>query len=401
MPKFQFKAFTRDGQVKEGIITADDKNVALRILQDQNLLVTYLAEKKISLFSFIQRPSIKDTYIFTKQLSYLIKAKNPLDESVKSLAETTNNFTFRSILIDIYNDLVSGISFSSSLSRFNNVFDDYYIGMVKIGESVGSLEEILDYLAEHLNNQLRFKNKIIQALIYPFIVIFIFIAVMIALFYFVIPQIVNMFVENNIPIPTITRVFQIISDSITRFGVFIVIVLGALGYYLLEYFRTREGKVVLFKAVSDLPIFGNIIKNLYSAQFLESLHYLIKGGVPVLEALEIIKSSIANPVYENALDSVINDVKKGQPLSQGLSKFPELFPSLIVDAIKTSEKTGQLAEVTKTVYDFYNETVENQVANLGEALQPFLIIIMGAGLGLLEASLLIPLLNLTKYVQNF
>ncbi len=402
MPKFEFKAFNREGKLKEGIISAESKEAALKILQEQELLVSYLSEKKTTLIlSFLQKPRTKDIYIFTRQLSYLVKAKTPLDEAIKSLSETTTNYFFRSILIEIYNDLISGISFSKALSRFPDLFNDYYVGMIKIGESVGSLDEILDYLAGHLNNQIRFKNRIIQASIYPILVLIIFVAVMITLFYFVIPQITKMFVENNIPLPLVTRIFQTISDFILKFGLFALIIFIAFIYYLAQYLQTREGKLVLFNIVNNLPIFGPLLKNLYSAQFLESLYYLIRGGVPIVEALEIIKSSIAHPIYESALEAIIEEVKKGKPLSESMSQFPEIFPNLIIEGMKTAEKTGQLAEITLTIFNFYNETVENQVATLSEALQPVLIVIMGAGLGLLEASLLIPLLNLTKYVQSF
>lgn len=401
MPKFEFKAFTQEGKSKEGIISAENKDAALKILQDQQLLVTYLNEQKSSFFSFLQKPSVKDVYLFTRQLSYLIKAKTPLDESIKSLSETSTNPFFRSTLIEIYNDLVSGIPFSQSLSRFPDVFNTYYLGMIKIGESVGVLDETLDYLAEHLSNNIRFKNKILQASIYPITVVLLFVVVMIALFYFVIPQITKMFIENNIPLPFITQFFQGVSDVLLRFGIFILIIFIALIYYLVQYFKSQEGRPVLFKIVNGLPIFGPLIKNVYAAQFLESFYYLTKGGVPIVESLDIIKSTIAHPLYESALEYIIEDVKKGKPLSESLSQFPDLFPSLIIEGMRTSEKTGQLSEITLTIFNFYNETVENQFGNLGEALQPVLIVFLGLGLSLLEASLLIPLLQLTKYVQNF
>ena len=401
MPKFEFKAFTREGKLKEGIISAESREDALKILHDQELLITYLSERKPTPIYFFQKPGLKDLYLFTKQLSYLLKAKTPLDESIRSLSETTTNNYFRGVLIEIYNDLVSGISFSNSLSRFPDIFNAYYLGMIKIGESIGSLDEILDYLAGHLNNQIKFKNRMIQASIYPIIVLALFLGVLVALFYFIIPQITKMFIENNLPLPTITKIFQAISNFILKFGLFILIILGSLIFYLNQYFKTKEGRVTLFQMVNNLPIFGPLIKNSYASQFLESFYYLIRGGVPIIEALEIVKSSIANPFYESALESIIEDVKKGKPLSESMSQFPELFPTLIIEGMRTSEKTGQLAEITNTIFNFYNETVENQVANLAEALQPILIIILGAGLGLLEASLLIPLLTLTKYVQTF
>ncbi|MFZ8806442.1 MAG: type II secretion system F family protein [Minisyncoccia bacterium] len=400
--RFEYKAFTQEGEFKRGIVSADSKEEALRILQEQGLFVTYLGEPRSRLLEiFFRKPGLNDIYLFSRQLSYLIKSQTPLDEAVKSLSETSQNFFFRDILIQIYNDLISGVPFSKSLERFPEVFDAYFVGMIKIGETVGTLDETLNYLSKHLENQIKFRNKALQALIYPAIVFAMFIVVMLVLFYFVIPQITRMFVENNIPLPTITKIFQFISDFILNFGFFFLIIVFAFLYYLFKYFRTKEGRKIFFEFINYVPVLSPLFKNIYTAQFLESLFYLTKGGVPLVEALAIIRDSIAHPAYEYALEYMIEEVKKGKPLSGAMEEFSELFPAIIIQAMRTAEKTGQMAEITYTLLEFYSETVENQFANLGEALQPFLILILGGGLGLLEASLLIPLLNLTKYIQNF
>jgi type IV pilus assembly protein PilC len=400
--RFEYKAFTQEGEFKRGIVSADSKEEALRILQEQGLFITYLGEPRSRLLEiFLRKPGLNDIYLFSRQLSYLIKAQTPLDEAVKSLSETSQNFFFRDILIQIYNDLISGVPFSKSLERFPEVFDAYFVGMIKIGETVGTLDETLNYLSKHLENQIKFRNKALQALIYPAIVFAMFIVVMLILFYFVIPQITRMFVENNIPLPTITKIFQFISDFILNFGIFFLIIVFAFFYYLFKYFRTKEGRKIFFEFINYVPVLSSLFKNIYTAQFLESLFYLTKGGVPLIEALAIIRDSIAHPAYEYALEYMIEEVKKGKPLSGAMEEFPELFPAIIIQAMRTAEKTGQMAEITYTLLEFYSETVETQFANLGEALQPFLILILGGGLGLLEASLLIPLLNLTKYIQNF
>lgn len=400
--KFEFKAFTQEGEFKRGIISASSKEEALKILQDQGYLVTYLAEARSRILEiFIRKPSLNDVYLFSRQLAYLIKAQTPLDEAVKSLSETSQNAYLRDVLIQVYNDLISGVPFSKALERFPEVFNDYYVGMIKIGESVGTLDETLEYLAKHLENQIKFKNKAVQALIYPSIVLAMFIVVMLVLFTYVIPQITKIFVENNIPLPTITLFFQKISDFLINFGFFFAIILVFFFYYLYKYFQTREGRYMFFNFVNFLPILGPLFKNIYTAQFLESLYYLVRGGVPLVQALDIIKNSIAHPAYENALGFMIEEVKKGRPLSGAMEDFPDIFPRIVIEGMKTAEKTGQLTEITFTIFSFYNETIETQFASLGEALQPILILILGGGLGFLEASLLIPLLNLTKYIQNF
>lgn len=400
--KFEFKAFTQEGEFKRGIISASSKEEALKILQDQGYLVTYLAEARSRILEiFIRKPSLNDVYLFSRQLAYLIKAQTPLDEAVKSLSETSQNAYLRDVLIQVYNDLISGVPFSKALERFPEVFNDYYVGMIKIGESVGTLDETLEYLAKHLENQIKFKNKAVQALIYPSIVLAMFIVVMLVLFTYVIPQITKIFVENNIPLPAITLFFQKISDFLINFGFFFAIILVFFFYYLYKYFQTREGRYMFFNFVNFLPILGPLFKNIYTAQFLESLYYLVRGGVPLVQALDIIKNSIAHPAYENALGFMIEEVKKGRPLSGAMEDFPDIFPRIVIEGMKTAEKTGQLTEITFTIFSFYNETIETQFASLGEALQPILILILGGGLGFLEASLLIPLLNLTKYIQNF
>lgn len=400
--KFEFKAFDNEGKKVEGIIEAQNKDDALKILQNKNLLVTRLIEKKIDFTpSLILKPSKKEIYLFTRQLFYLVSSKTPLDESVKVLSEITKNSYFKEILIQIYNDLVAGLPFSYSLSKFSDVFDSYFIGMVRIGEASGSLDETLKYLSDHIENQIRLKGKLIQALIYPVFVLVLFLGIMIALFYLVIPQITKIFVENNIPIPTITKTFQTISDALTKNFIVILIIIGFLIYYLPRYFRSRDGKVIYFSLISNLPIIGPVVQNIYAAQFLESIYYLSKGGVPIIEALTIIKTSIDHPLYEEAIDSVIEEVKRGRPLSSSLQKFPHLFPHIMVETLSIAEKTGQLVETSFTILQFYNQTIETQLTNMGEALQPILIFILGGGLGLLEASLLVPLMSLTKYIRTF
>jgi type IV pilus assembly protein PilC len=400
MAQFEFKAFTQEGKLKEGIISAESKDKALQILQEQNLLVTYLGERKRKPL-FFQKPRLKDIYIFTRQLSYLIQANTPLDESIRSLSETTASSSLKGILIEIYNELVGGAKLSTALSRFPDLFNSYYIGMIQVGESTGALDEVLFYLANHLEAQMKFRNRALQALIYPALVLVIFLGVLITLFYYVIPQITNIFVENNIPLPSVTKFFQSISNIIVRYGIFFLFILMALIYYTFEYFKTREGKVFLFNLVNGLPIFGPLFKNIYIAQFLESLYYLEKGGVTLVDSLEIIKNTINHPLYESAIQSMIEEIKKGKPLSQAMSEFPDLFHTIVIEAMKTGEKTGQLSAITLTILNYYNEIINNQLNTLGESLQPFLIIIFAIGLGALEASLLIPLLNLTKYVQSF
>lgn len=400
MPKFEFKAYNREGILKEGVITAKDKSEALRYLHQQELLVTYLVEKKFK-FPIFKKVGLKHIYFFSKQLSYLLKAKIPLDQAVKSLSESTVHPHLKSVLIDVYNDLVSGISFSKSLANFPDIFDSYYCGLIKVGEFVGSLDETLDIISNHLYQKMRFHQRTLQAMIYPAIVLILFIVILVLIFYFIVPNITRIFIENNIPLPLITRVLTVVSDFLFKIGPFIIVILASLLYYGFQYFKTREGKTVIFKIVEGIPILGDLVKASYTSQFLESIYHLMKGGVQVVESLEITKSSIGHPIYELALDSIIADVKRGSSLSESMTKFPHVFDNIVIEAFKTGEKTGRLTDVLLTILNLYLETTENVISTLNELLQPILVVILGIAIGILEAILFIPILNLTKYIQTF
>lgn len=400
MPKFEFKAYNREGILKEGVITAKDKSEALRYLHQQELLVTYLVEKKFK-FPIFKKVGLKHIYFFSKQLSYLLKAKIPLDQAVKSISESTVHPHLKSVLIDVYNDLVSGISFSKSLANFPDIFDSYYCGLIKVGEFVGSLDETLDIISNHLYQKMRFHQRTLQAMIYPAIVLILFIVILVLIFYFIVPNITRIFIENNIPLPLITRVLTVVSDFLFKIGPFIIVILASLLYYGFQYFKTREGKTVIFKIVEGIPILGDLVKASYTSQFLESIYHLMKGGVQVVESLEITKSSIGHPIYELALDSIIADVKRGSSLSESMTKFPHVFDNIVIEAFKTGEKTGRLTDVLLTVSNLYLETTENIISTLNELLQPILVVILGIAIGILEAILFIPILNLTKYIQTF
>ncbi len=399
--KFEYRAYDQTGAYVEGILDASNREEALSRLQAQNLLVTYLkpAHEKL-IFTFLTRPRKKDLMLFTKQLSYLVRARVPLDEAIKSLATSSFRKEFRGILVEIYEKIISGAPLSQALSDFPEVFDAYYIRMIKVGEVSGKLDETLNYLSDHLEYQLKFRNRIIQALIYPTIVIMLFITVMIVLFYYVIPQITKIFIENNIPLPEITKFFSFVSDILLHYGILLILIFIGFIYFIWNYFRTEEGKLVVWNLFGKLPVIGPLIKNAQLGQFLESLYYLTAGGVSLTESFAIISESADNPIYRKVSYELGELIKKGNDLSFSLKNFPDVFPSIVIQAVATGEKSGQLKEMLEAMIKYYREDVENRSLTLGESLQPILIIFLGAGLAALELSLLLPLLNLTKSVQS-
>ncbi len=402
MKKFEFRGFDKEGNFKVGIIQAVDKESAIKTLHSQNLVVTFIKEVgEIQPLITWGNISLLDLAFFYRALKYLLKSGTSLDEAIKSLANQTNKLNFKRVLEDVYNNILAGVPLSQSLEKHPSIFDKSAIRLIRIGELSGNLEEVLENLAKHYENQHKFKTKLIQSMYYPIIVILIFLVTMFVLFFNVIPKIANLFKENNLTLPLVTQYFVIISEFLVNNGIYVLLFLIFVIYILVEYFRSDEGKLVLYNFLSNLPIFGILLKEIQILNFLESLSYLIKGGVPISESLKIVGESTTNPYYKSAVLFIAEETEKGKPISLSLSNFSDLFPGLVQQAFATGERTGNLYNSLITIIDYYTADLENRTNNLTEALQPLMIVILAAGLVFVEMSLLLPISQLAKSLSTY
>jgi type IV pilus assembly protein PilC len=217
MKKFEFRGFDKEGNFKIGIISAVDKESAIKILHNQNLVVTYIKELgEIRPLITWGRVSLLDLAFFYRALSYLLKAKTSLDEAIKSLASQTNKLSFKRVLEDVYNNIIAGLPLSQSLEKYTDIFEKSATRLIRIGELSGNLEEVLENLAKHYENQYKFRTKLIQSMYYPAMVLLIFLVTMFVLFFNVITKISNLFKENNLTLPLVTQYF-IITTSTSSF----------------------------------------------------------------------------------------------------------------------------------------------------------------------------------------
>jgi type IV pilus assembly protein PilC len=402
MKKFEFRGFDKEGNFKIGIISAVDKESAIKILHNQNLVVTYIKELgEIRPLITWGRVSLLDLAFFYRTLNYLLKAGTSLDEAVKSLASQTNKLSFKRVLEDVYNNIISGLPLSQSLEKHTNIFEKSATRLIRIGELSGNLEEVLENLAKHYENQYKFRTKLIQSMYYPAMVLLIFLVTMFVLFFNVIPKISNLFKENNLTLPLVTQYFVMVSEFLVHNGIYVLLFLIFLIYVTIEYFKSEEGKLVLYNLLVGLPVFGILLKEIQILNFLESLSYLIKGGLPISESLKIVGESITNPYYKSAILFIAEETEKGKPISLSISNFPDLFPNFVQQAFATGEKTGNLYNSLTSIIDFYTADIENRTNNLAEAIQPLMVIILAVGLVFVEMSLLLPISQLAKSLTTY
>lgn len=400
--KFFYKARNQEGELQIGNVEAPNKEAAINRLLGYGLFVLSVEPvREDNLFTrftdYFQRIKITDLMIFTRQFSTLIASQIPLVDSLKSLAHQTTKPILKEIILEMKNDIEAGFSLSQALANHPKVFSEFYINMVKSAEITGRLSETLEFLADYLEKQTILISKIRNALIYPAFVIGLFIIAAILMVTMVLPQIIPVFKESNVDLPFFTKLLISFSEFLTNFWLMILIIFGAVIFILIDYFSTKEGKVLLNEIVLRTPIIGKIFKNLYLARFSESMRVLIKGGLTIPQAVEVTSKTIGNHIYQELLYEAGIKIRQGKLLSQVLTE-EDYFPPLVSQLIAIGESTGRLEELLLKINNFYTRQVEDVVNNLVELIQPILMVLIGVLVAILFASILLPLYSM---VQSF
>ena len=399
--KFKYRARTSTGDLQVGLVTATSRNDAANILTSNGLFVLILDEVKEGAWyqralDFTSRVKKKDLMIFTRQFATLLSARVPLDDALATLQKQTQNPTLYSIISEIMTDVEAGLSLSQSLEKYNRVFSDFYVSMVRSAEVTGRVDEAVDFLADYIEKQTILISKVRNALIYPVVMILLFFVVAGIMVIVVFPQIGPVFEEAGVDLPIFTKLLLAGGNFLAQwwwavasiFGVFVII--GA------DYFRTAEGRTLMDEILFRVPLINKLLKELYVARFSESLSVLIKGGIPITKAVEITGHNVGNVSYREALHDVADNLQKGMSLSQGLDRHSKLFPPLVSQMVAIGESTGRLDALLSKVSDFYSREVDGLVGSLVELIQPILMIVIGVLVGVLFASILIPIYNLAQ-----
>jgi type IV pilus assembly protein PilC len=393
--RYNYQARTIEGELRVGVVEASSREAALSLLQKMGLYVTYLEVESVPIYaqkiSFLRRITSKDIVLFTRQLSIMVGGELPLVEALGTLANQTSNPDLREIAFKLTKDVEGGSTLSEALSRHPKVFSVFFVAMVKAGETVGKLASTLSYLADHLERQHNLKSKIQGALIYPGLVLFVALAVCFLIAFFIVPQLEGIISEAGIQFPFITRLIIKIALFLRKYAILLFLLFILFCFLLSRYYRTKEGKYFIDSLLIKLPVIGNILKNLYIAQFAENLSTLLAGGVAIAKALQLTGETIANKIYKEAIFSTMESVKKGTLISDALFQFPQIFPLVVVQMISAGEKTGTLDTTLKNVANFYQKEAERTIESALTLLEPLLILFLGLIVGGIVLSIIIPL----------
>jgi type IV pilus assembly protein PilC len=396
---FNYKAVDESGQNKEGEIDASTKDIAISALQRRGLVVVSVKEsdekKSILQLSFFERVSMKDVVVLSRQIATLFEAQVSALKAFSLLAENTDNHLLSKKLTQIRDDLQAGVSISGALSRHPDIFSNFYVNMVKVGEETGKLNQTFLHLAEYLDRQYSLTSKTRNALIYPAFVIFTFFVVMSLMFVVVIPKLAVIIQDSGQAVPFFTQIIIGISDFFVNYGVFALIFLVVGGIWLWTLARTEAGKDYLDSRRLAIPVVGNLYRQLYLSRISDNLDTMLTSGVPILRAIDITSDVVGSRVYRNILRNVADGVKSGLALSNAFSKYDKvLIPGILVEMVKVGEETGFLGAILKTLSEFYKREVDNAVDTMVGLIEPVMIVVLGLAVGILLVSVLVPIYNL-------
>lgn len=401
--KFKYQARNKEGELQAGFVEAGSRDTALQILQSHDLFVLTVTEAEKphwydGLTGILNRVRRKDLVIFARQLATLLQAQLPLNSALKTLGEQTTNQKLKDAIADIGRDVDGGLSFSQALDRQGDTFPPYYKEMIRASEVTGNLNEAAVFLADYTEREGDLASKAASALVYPGVLLGLFIVVAFILLTFVFPQIQPVFEQSNIAIPWYTQVFLGVGNFLQKWWFVVVIAAIFLASVVVNYFRSPEGKGLWNEAQIRLPIFKNVYLPLLMARFGNAMALLIHGGIPIAQSLEIMGNMMDSVPYVDILKQVTSDVQQGRLLSESLAQYPDYFPTLVWQMIGIGESTGKTEEMFTRVANIYTREANQVADNLADLIQPALLIGMGLLVGLLFASVLIPLYSLTASI---
>ena len=399
MATFEYKARTREGEIRSGIIETSSREAALDTLQQANLIIVSLAEQARPFRLNFNLPflgggvSQKDVVVFSRQLATLFEARIPVVESLKTLIGENKKPVFREAIAQILDDVAGGLSISQSFGKHPNIFSSFYTNLVRSGEESGKLQEVFTYLADYLERSYYLTTKARNATIYPAFVFIAFLGVIVVMLVVVVPRLVSIFEETGTPVPFYTQIVILLSILLRKWGLGLVVVFIVGSIFIWRWASTEKGKHIFHRLQLYVPIVGGLYKKLYMARLTDNLKTLISSGIPILRALSISGDIVGNVVYKRAVLTAIESVKAGGTISSAFEKTPEI-PGLVTQMIRIGETSGRLDFILGSIAKFYQQEVNSMIENLVALIEPALIIFLGIGVGILVASIMVPLYNL-------
>ncbi|HYF05580.1 MAG TPA: type II secretion system F family protein [Patescibacteria group bacterium] len=395
--KFSYQARSKDGLIKAGTVVAASEEKAELLLAENGLTIISLTAQKEDILKrlnpFANYVSNKDMVLFSRQLSTLIGARVPILQALRILQGQLSNVHMQEVMQDMVSAIENGESLSLALSKHPDVFSNVYVSLVRSGEASGTLNVSLSYLADQMEKEYQLKSSVRRAMTYPVFVLALLFIVGLAMFKLVLPKMIQILKDQHAELPLASKILIATTDFIDRTWYLLIIGLIAFVLFVRYYIGTESGRYLWDSMKLSIPLIGNIFQKLYITRFSRNLATLVSGGIPIIQAFKIVADVINNVIYRDIIYSASTFIAQGKGMADSLAGHKE-FPEIVVQMVRVGEQTAQVDSILVKLALFYEKEVEDQVASLSSLLEPIVMVILGIGVGVLVAGVLLPIYNL-------
>jgi len=401
---YAYRVRDRQGKLLGGTLEADNEQAVVAKLRQLGYApVSIEAEKGAGMKADVRLPGsgrvkLKDLAVFSRQFATMINSGLSLLRALTILGEQTENKRLAQIIILVRAEVEKGTSLSAAMAKHPKAFNRLYVSMVRAGEVGGFLDQVLVKVAETFEKEVALRGKIKSAMTYPVVVFVMVLMIVAAMLLFIVPTFESLYESLGGTLPLPTRVLMGASNALRRFFFLVIIAVGLLVFGLRRWKATTRGRYALDKFKLKVKVFGPLFHKSALSRFSRTLSTLIRSGVPILQALEIVGETVNNAVISRAVHDVQDAVREGESLATPLSKHAT-FPPMVVQMMAVGEETGALEVMLAKVADFYDQEVEAAVASLTSLIEPILIAVMGAAVGGMVVALYMPLFNIINLVK--
>ncbi len=406
MPSYFYLAKSLKGEEKSGTLEAKNERELARILHQEGYVLVRaepeekeIKKKKFQISIPFSGVSLAEKIMFTRNLKVMISAGIALPRILRTLSQLTKSKKLKIALLDIEEKINKGKNFSDGLSCHPSIFPELFIGIIKVGEESGTLEEVLKILTQQMEREQDLKSKLLGALAYPAVIILAMLGIGFLMLIKVVPQLAKTFAELNIELPTTTKIVINIGNFLASFWYLIPLIILILLLLLRAALRTKTGRKLIDTLSLKMPIISALVIKTNCASCVRTLSSLVAAGVPIVRSLEIIADSMGNLYYKESIKEAAEEVKKGGKISEAFKKYTNIYPILVNQMLAVGEETGQTSDILEKLADFYEEEVTNTTKALSSLIEPVLMLVIGAAVGFFAISMVQPMYSMLGAIK--
>lgn len=402
MATFSYKARdTKSGKLIHSTIQADSENAAARLLMAQNIVPIEIkaANNNSKLLDKFNRVTSKDLVIMTRQMSTMLNAGLPLSQALATVAEQSQSRALKNIMSDVLSQVNGGGAFSDALAKYPDVFSQFYIAIVRAGETSGKLDTSLQRLADQLEHDADMLSKIKGAMVYPAIVLTVIVGVVIYMLVTLVPQVKHLYDDMHKTLPVQTQILQSVAGFLMHYWYITLLAIGVFIFFFGRWKRTTGGRKMIDALKLNAPLFKDLIRKLYMARFSRTMQTLVQAGVSILESLRISADSVNNVLVHDDIAAAMGPVKNGKSTSEALSGRDYILP-FVPEMIRIGENAGSIDTMLGKVADYYDKEVDNTIKSISTLIEPVLMVVMALMIGFIVAAVLLPIYQLSTGLQH-